>query len=216
MPITALPTPPTTTDLANFDSRADAFVAALPTFVTETNQLAVDVDAAADAAINAAGAVAWVSGTTYAIGDVVFSTINYQTYRRITNGGGTTDPSADITNYVKISSGGQRRVLSVANDASPFTWNSSQYDMYVITAQSEALTLNADSGTPYNGQQVMIRIKDNGTARALTWTTGSSKSFRAIALTLPTTTVLGKELYVGCMYNSTADRWDVIAVAREV
>jgi hypothetical protein len=216
MPITALPTPPATTDLANFDTRADAFLAALPTFVTEANAQAETVDAAADAAINAAGAVAWVSGTTYAIGDVVYSPINFQTYRRITEGAGTTDPSADTTNYVKISSGGQRRVLSVTNDESPFTWNSSQYDMYVLTAQSEALTLNADSGTPYNGQQVMFRIKDNGTARALTWTTGSSKSFRAIALTLPATTVISKELYVGCIYNSTADRWDVLAVAREV
>lgn len=41
MTITALPTPPSTTDVVNFDARADAFMAALPTFVTEANALAV-------------------------------------------------------------------------------------------------------------------------------------------------------------------------------
>jgi enoyl-[acyl-carrier-protein] reductase (NADH) len=37
MPIDALPTAPSTSDPANFDSRADVFVAALPTLVTQIN-----------------------------------------------------------------------------------------------------------------------------------------------------------------------------------
>lgn len=37
MAITALPTPPSRSDPVNFASRADAFLAALPTFVTELN-----------------------------------------------------------------------------------------------------------------------------------------------------------------------------------
>ena len=46
MPITALPTPaPTSTDPANFDPRADALIAALPTFVTEANTLEANVNA---------------------------------------------------------------------------------------------------------------------------------------------------------------------------
>lgn len=48
---------------------------------------------------NAAGAAAWVSGTTYAIGDVRWSPVNYYSYRRKTVGAGTTDPSADTTNW---------------------------------------------------------------------------------------------------------------------
>ena len=44
MPITALPTPvPTRTDAANFNSRAEAFLTALPTFATEANILATDL-----------------------------------------------------------------------------------------------------------------------------------------------------------------------------
>lgn len=59
--ITALPTPPTTTDPTNFNTRANAFVQALPTFVTETNTLAGEVitnrDAAAASNTSAAGQV---------------------------------------------------------------------------------------------------------------------------------------------------------------
>ena len=42
--ITKLPQPPTTAEPQNFDDRADAFVSALPAFVTETNELAVEVE----------------------------------------------------------------------------------------------------------------------------------------------------------------------------
>lgn len=126
--ITPLPTPPSrSTDPANFSIEADAFVAALPEFVTDANAQAsyldgvasaVDADAAAAAASAAAALVSennaeaaaaaaaatadaelWVSGTTYAIGNNVFSPLNYQTYRRKTNGAGTTDPSLDGTNW---------------------------------------------------------------------------------------------------------------------
>ncbi len=41
----------------------------------------------------------WVSGTTYAVGNVVYSPIDFKNYRRKTNGAGTTDPSADSTNW---------------------------------------------------------------------------------------------------------------------
>ena len=45
--ISALPDPPTTTNPTNFDIKADAFVAAIPTFQTQANQLAMEVDQAA-------------------------------------------------------------------------------------------------------------------------------------------------------------------------
>ena len=47
MTITTLPTPPgPTDDVATFNARAFALLGALPTFVTETNAAAVDIDAA--------------------------------------------------------------------------------------------------------------------------------------------------------------------------
>ncbi len=42
--ITALPTPPSTNDPANFNTRADAFLGQMPTFVTEANALSTEVN----------------------------------------------------------------------------------------------------------------------------------------------------------------------------
>lgn len=137
MSMTALPPAPQRNDPATFADKGDALLGALNTFVTEANALEANVVAketaasasAASAAISAAGAVAvvgaiaWVSGTTYAIGDARYSPANGQTYRRITAGAGTTDPSADITNWVRVnlSASGTRlarssNTIMVAND----------------------------------------------------------------------------------------------------
>jgi hypothetical protein len=130
MSIDALPTPPSRDDPANFAARGDAFLAALPNFQGQANDTAdaVNADAAAAAASAAAAAtseanaldsansaqasslsaaqsasaVPWVSGTTYAIGDVRWSPVNGRIYRRITNGAGTTDPSLDATNWLAV------------------------------------------------------------------------------------------------------------------
>ena len=61
------------------------------------------------------------------------------------------------------------------------------------------------------GQKLIIRIKDNGTARALTY----GSEYRALGVALPTTTVINKTLYMGLIYNSTDTKWDLVAVAQE-
>ena len=53
--ITALPTAPSRADPANFRTRADAFMAALPTFATETNTVAGEVNTNATTATTQAG-----------------------------------------------------------------------------------------------------------------------------------------------------------------
>jgi hypothetical protein len=77
------------------------------------------------------------------------------------------------------------------------------------------LTINADSGTPVDGRKIIFRFKDNGTAQTLTWTTGTSQSFRAVGITFPTTTVATKTTYVGCIYNGSDARWDGVATTTE-
>lgn len=84
-------------------------------------------------------------------------------------------------------------------------------DMVIATALSQATTIAAPSGSPVQGERLVIRLKDNGTARALTW----NAIYRAIGVTLPTTTVINKTVYVGCIYNSTDTKWDAVAVAQE-
>lgn len=105
------------------------------------------------------------------------------------------------------------RIVSIAS-ASTITPTADTADQYVVTAQAAAATLAAPSGTPTDGQRLLIRIEDNGTARALTWTT-SSGAYRAVGVTLPTTTTVGKVLYIGAVYNSQDTFWDVIAVAMQ-
>ena len=85
-------------------------------------------------------------------------------------------------------------------------------DEFDVTAQAGPLKLNNPSGSPVNGQKLIVRIKDSGSPRALTYDT----QFRAIGNTLPSTTVLGKTLYMGLIFNSTDTKWDLIAVAQEI
>ena len=168
--ISTLPAPPSTASPADFDSRADAFLGALPTLRSEINNISTinynntiatqdnliqatfkaeiataQASAASISAANAAastGAAQWVSGTTYTIGTAVWFPITFAIYRRLTAGAGTTDPSADATNW-----GAQ----SFASLASPtFTGN-----VGVRVAGTTALDVN--------GTQVMNIVTVSGT-----------------------------------------------------
>ncbi len=104
------------------------------------------------------------------------------------------------------------RTDTVASSATP-TINTDTTDIFTITALAVAITSMTTnlSGTPVNGQKLIIRILDNGGARAITW----GASFVSRGATLPTTTVLSKYLYVGLIWNSTATVWDCVATAQE-
>ena len=61
----------------------------------------------ADNAASAAGATVWVSAAAYTAGDGVSSPVDFQTYRaKLTHSGVATDPSADATNWQRISTTG--------------------------------------------------------------------------------------------------------------
>jgi hypothetical protein len=105
------------------------------------------------------------------------------------------------------------RIQTVAS-GTPITPTGDTADQYTVTALATAATIAAPSGTPVDGQKLTLRIKDNGTARALTWTT-TSGAYRAVGVTLPTTTVISKVLYIGCIYNSQDSFWDVVAVVQQ-
>lgn len=103
------------------------------------------------------------------------------------------------------------RIVSIAS-ASTITPTGNTADQYVITAQAVSTTIAAPSGTPTDGQRLILRIEDNGTAQSLTWTT-TSGAYRAVGVSLPTTTVAAKSLYIGMIYNSQDVYWDILAVA---
>jgi hypothetical protein len=104
------------------------------------------------------------------------------------------------------------RITAVTSSSTP-TPNADTDDLYDVTALAAAATFGAPTGTPVNGQLLMIRIKDNATARALSW----NAVFVAGGVALPTTTVLSKILTVGFMYNTAngLNKWMCIASAQE-
>lgn len=101
------------------------------------------------------------------------------------------------------------RVQSVTSSATVTPTASD--DIVAITAQAVALALANPSGTPVQGQGIVIRIKDNGTGRAISYGT----QYRAIGVTLPTTTTANKTTYLGMVWNATDSKWDVLSVRTE-
>jgi hypothetical protein len=106
------------------------------------------------------------------------------------------------------------RVVAALATTGTLTANGDTTDLFVAEGLTGAITLAQPSGTPVDGQKLLIRLKDNGTARGITWTT-SAGAFREIGITLPTTTVLGKVTYVGCVYNSADSFWDAVATVTQ-
>lgn len=105
-----------------------------------------------------------------------------------------------------------RRTTATTSSGTP-TPDSSNTDLYCLTALATAPTFGAPTGSPANGQGLMIRVKDNGTARALAY----NAIYRASAdLALPSTTLINKTLYMGFIYNSTDTKWDLVAVLNNV
>ena len=101
------------------------------------------------------------------------------------------------------------RVQTVTSSATVTPTSSN--DLVIITAQAVGLTLANPTGTFTEGQALMIRIKDNGTARTIAFDT----NYRAIGVTLPTTTVISKTLYLGIIYNATDSKWDVVGTPQQ-
>lgn len=98
------------------------------------------------------------------------------------------------------------RVQSVTSSATvtPTSLN----DLVKIIAQAAGLTIANPTGTMSEGQALMIRIKDNGTAQTISFGT----NYRAIGVTLPTTTTISKTIYLGCIWNDTDTKFDVLGV----
>jgi hypothetical protein len=120
--------------------------------------------------------------------------------RRLKIGDGT-------TTWTSLSYFGAGRVTSTASSTTP-TPDIDSTDIFILTALAAGATFGAPTGTPSQGQKLIVRIKDNGTARSL--------AFNAIYrfssdLAAPTTTVVNKTMYLGFIYNSTDAKWDCVA-----
>ena len=129
---------------------------------------------------------------------------------------GTWVPSAalNVVGNVTVATGGQftgriaKRLVAVTQSATP-SINTDSMDIASITGLAQAITSMSTnlSGTPNNGDMLMIQITDNGTARAITW----GASFAATNIALPGTTVASTLLRVLLQYNSATSHWECVA-----
>jgi len=104
--------------LANvYGNAVDAYNSAVTAINSAAAALASQAAAAASAAdaANSAGAIPWVSGTTYAIGNKRTSLLNGRVYVRLTVGAGTTDPQNDQTNWADVVGGRRIRITGNTN-----------------------------------------------------------------------------------------------------
>lgn len=118
-----------------------------------------------------------------------------------------TTSSTDTFTNKRITS----RVSSITSSATPSV-DTDSFDAVTITALAVAITGVTVTGTPTDFQRLIFRIKDNGTARGITW----GASFEAKGVALPTTTVISKVLTVGFIYDSVSTKWGCIASAQEI
>ena len=146
-----------------------------------------------------------------------------------------------VTLYLSLDNNGTNRIIvkvvllagetySLANSTSPYgitstarvqyvtnaatiTPNADSDDCVEISAIAQAFTIANPSGTPVNFQKLVIRIKDNGVARAITWGNGYS----ILAVALPTTTVLSKITMCGFLYNTAngLNKWQLTSFLQE-
>ena len=115
------------------------------------------------------------------------------------------------TAIANISTGSGNEIVQSFATASSITPDLDSYTGIKITALASALTINNHTGTASEMDGFIIRIKDNGVSRAITWDT----EYRAMGLTLPTATTANKTMYIGMIWNATDSKFDVTSVIVE-
>jgi len=125
--------------------------------------------------------------------------------------GSFTDSYLTIDGSDEVQKVTQLKQTSEASSTTPSPTGDARENEYYLTALAAGATFAAPSGTPANGNTLLIRIEDNGTTRTLGW----NAIYEAVGVTLPTATTAGKKMYVGCIYNSTDSKWDVVSLVEE-
>lgn len=102
------------------------------------------------------------------------------------------------------------RVQSISSNASTYSINTDSYDQIHITAQTATITNITTTGTPVDGDKLLISI----TATATTGFTFDSAKFEASGgVALSTTTNGTVKLLMGFGWNTETSKWRQIAVA---
>lgn len=169
--------------------------------------------------------LAWAGTTAYVIGDIRY--VGTSVYRctiagtsatgsgpsgmgtAITDGTATWTYIAPLVTWAPIATCSPDVASSAASGT--ITPDLSAASSFIRTALTAALTINAPTGSAFDGQVIRFRLKDNGTTRTVAW----NAIYRAIGAALPIATTAGKTTYATAIYNAADLKWDVTAVQTE-
>lgn len=118
--------------------------------------------------------------------------------------------SAILTNKTIIATTNVvEEITTTASSSTPTPTGGSLRNYFTVTALAANATIGAPTGSPVDGNKLIMRIKDNGTARTLAF----NAIFRfSTDLAAPSTTILSKTLYMGFIYNGADSKWDMLAL----
>jgi hypothetical protein len=106
--------------------------------------------------------------------------------------------------------------ISTATTTTSLAPNTDTYDTYLLTAQASNLAITADTGSgQYDGQRLLFRVTPTSSSLTITFSTGSTKTYRLLDVAIPSSTIANKTIYFGCVWSAAASRWDIIACSQE-
>lgn len=85
-------------------------------------------------------------------------------------------------------------------------------DVYSVTALAVPTSIAAPTVTATDGKVLVLRIKDNGTSRAISWNAIYSNISGLDALAA---TTANKWHVVCCMYSTAAVKWQIVSISTE-
>jgi hypothetical protein len=86
------------------------------------------------------------------------------------------------------------------------------YDIYELVSQSTAISINMSVTGHYDGEIIEIRIRDNGSSRAITWTGNVAAK---AGIPLPTATSSGKVMTMILELFAAYGTWNLMALGKE-
>ena len=223
MTITALPTPPSRQDPANFAVRADAFLGALPTFATETNAVALEVNTLKNAATTSANnaSISAINAATYAqnaqnsANSANTSAINASNSAAESNNSAqyantsAVNAAASFTQFNARYLGAKASAPSVDNSGGALVpgalyWNSTESQLYIrsATAWNQAATTITGAVLSINNRQGNVVITESDITNALPF---SSTSLANNAVIRDSSGNFSANIISAVDFNSTSD-----------
>lgn len=167
-----------------------------------TNVQAYDATLAALASYNTNGLITQTAADTFT-GRTLTGTTGQVI---VTNGNGVSgNPTVSLDTIIKPT------VVTLSDGATP-ALDASLGTVFVLTAAGDRTIAVPSNATA--GQKIVIRHLASGGARTLALNSGAGGFRFGTSITALTQTASGKTDYIGCIYNSTDSKWDVVAYSK--